>query len=287
MRACNARAETGWAGRPSTTTAASPLIRQGDKRPSEGQFRRKTEGVVGKRRRGKVLEDVPDPEHLQGQFLPPPTEKRPRPFVGRAEQQVAQRPALDDPAAVDQNDLLRQPPRLGDVVRHEDDRFAEAGVQAQKFVLNRFARAGVERAERLIHQEEVGVGGQRPGDADPLPLAARQLRRRPPAELALGQAHHFQDFRHPPADPRPRPAEQPRYSRHVRRHVQVRKQAALLDHVADGAAERLGPLTAHVPAADQHFSRRRVFEPIDQSQGGRFAAAARPQEGDDAADRDL
>ena len=104
---------------------------------------------------------MPDPQHLQGQLLPPPTEKRPRPVVGRVEQQVAERPALDNPAAIDQNDLLRQPSRLGDVVRHEDDRFAEAGVQAQKLVLNRLARARVERPERLIHEEEVGVGGQR------------------------------------------------------------------------------------------------------------------------------
>ena len=146
-------------------------VRQGDE-PVQRAVPPKDEGVVGKRRWGKVLEDVPDPEHLQGQLLPSPTEKRPHPLIGRAEQQVAERAALDDPAAIDQDDLLRQPPRLGDVVRDDDDRFAELGVQAKEIHPESFRDAGVEH--RKAHPSE-GCRGRRPapGDADPLPLAAR------------------------------------------------------------------------------------------------------------------
>ena len=38
--------------------------------------------------------------------------------------------------------------------------------------------AGIERRGRLVHQQHVGIGRQRPGDAQPLLLPAGQLQRR-------------------------------------------------------------------------------------------------------------
>ena len=48
-------------------------------------------------------------------------------------------------------------------------------VDAQNLVLQRLAGDVVHRAERLIHQQDVWGGGERPRDADPLLLPAREL----------------------------------------------------------------------------------------------------------------
>ena len=43
---------------------------------------------------------------------------------------------------------------------------------------------GVERAERLVEQQHVGLGGEGPGDGHPLAHAARQLAGEGVGELA-------------------------------------------------------------------------------------------------------
>ena len=50
-------------------------------------------------------------------------------------------------------------------------------LQAQELVLQPLAVDRVDRAERLVHQHQRRVGRQRPGHADALALAARELRR--------------------------------------------------------------------------------------------------------------
>src|SRR5262245_31210 len=50
--------------------------------------------------------------------------------------------------------------------------------QAQQFVLHHLARKGVERAERLIEQEDLRIVGKRAGDRHALFHAARQLARK-------------------------------------------------------------------------------------------------------------
>ena len=67
--------------------------------------------------------------------------------------------------------------RLVDVVGDEDDRLAQLGLQAQELVLQALAVDRVDRAERLVHEHQRRVGGERAGDADALALAAGELRR--------------------------------------------------------------------------------------------------------------
>ena len=45
----------------------------------------------------------------------------------------------------------------------------------QELVLQPVPRDRVDRAERLVHQQHRRVGGERPGHADPLALAAGEL----------------------------------------------------------------------------------------------------------------
>ncbi len=83
---------------------------------------------------------------------------------------------LLDPAAMKHGDPIGHRQRLGLVVRHVDDRHAEALVQAADLELHLLAQLLVERAERLVHQDQLRLEHQRARQRDALLLAARELR---------------------------------------------------------------------------------------------------------------
>ena len=89
---------------------------------------------------------------------------------------------LQHAAAAEHRDLVAELDRLVDVVGDEHDRLAQFALQPQDLVLQLLAHHRVDGAERLVHQQDRRVGGQRPGHADALLLAARQLGR-----VAVGQ----------------------------------------------------------------------------------------------------
>ena len=73
------------------------------------------------------------------------------------------------------DDARRQIDRLGDRMGDEADRLVGARPQFQQLLVEVVAHDLVERAERLVHQQQVGVEGQRAGDRGALLHAARQL----------------------------------------------------------------------------------------------------------------
>ena len=93
---------------------------------------------------------------------------------GGAEQLVARAALHRLPVAHDQ-DPVAEAQRLAEVVGDEDHRLADLAVQADDLVLHVAADERVERRERLVEEQHVGVAGQRPGEADALLHAARQL----------------------------------------------------------------------------------------------------------------
>jgi len=66
------------------------------------------------------------------------------------------------------DDLVAQKYRFRNAVGDEDDGFAVLLPYAQQLLLHGFAGLGVERAERLIHQQYRGTIGERAGDRDSL-----------------------------------------------------------------------------------------------------------------------
>src|SRR5664280_1575008 len=78
---------------------------------------------------------------------------------------------------------LGDPRRLLHVVGHDHDR--ERGRKLLDQVLDPLGRDRVERRARLVHQDDVRVDGDRPGDAEPLLLAAGEREPRLPAEVVL------------------------------------------------------------------------------------------------------
>ncbi len=87
-------------------------------------------------------------------------------------------------------------------------------LQAQELVLQALAVDRVDRPEGLVHQHHQRVGGERPGDADALLLAAGELRRVAVAELGV-EADQLQQLGGAGPDPVLLPAQQLRHGADV------------------------------------------------------------------------
>ena len=75
---------------------------------------------------------------------------------------------------------------------HEHDRRPGPLPDPQDLGVHPLAGHLVERAERLVHQQDRRLEGERPGDRDPLLHAARQLVRVVPGEVAeLDEVEHL------------------------------------------------------------------------------------------------
>ena len=106
---------------------------------------------------------------------------RRRQRVGRAGIERGGRPC-------EQRQAIGDAQGLAQVVGDEDGRLARAArCSARNSVLQLAARDRVERAERLVQQDERRIGGERPRDADALALAAGELVRIPAAAVLGGR----------------------------------------------------------------------------------------------------
>ena len=110
-------------------------------------------------------------------------------------------------------------------------------LEPQELVLEPVADDRVDGAERLVHEHDRRVRGERPGDADALPLAAGELAREAVAVLRRIEADEAEQLLGALLLAFLRPAQQARHGRHVLADRLVREQADLLDHVADAPAE--------------------------------------------------
>ena len=73
----------------------------------------------------------------------------------------------------------------------EDDRLLQLALQAQELVLHLAPDQRIESAERLVEEPDSGLTASAAGDADPLLLAARELRG---DAVAPAQADELDDF---------------------------------------------------------------------------------------------
>ena len=201
-----------------------------------------------------------------------------RVWMARVGEDVGGRPGLDDPPEVHDRHPVSEPRDHRELVGDEDHRQAEVAAdlleQRQELRLDR----DVERADRLVGDQQPGVDRQRAGDRHPLALAARELVRvaldAPAAQpdaleqvgrealliALLDQPVHQGRFGDGGADSQPR----------VERGVRV-----LVDHL-DRAPHRaqLGALGGeHVGAVEGHRSLVRPVEADDAPGQGRLAAA--------------
>src|SRR6478672_3837843 len=82
------------------------------------------------------------------------------------------------------DDAVAERDRLVEVVGDEEHRLLLLGPEREQLVFHQLARLDVERRERLVHQQDVGIEDERLRQADALSHAARELVRVAVAERA-------------------------------------------------------------------------------------------------------
>jgi hypothetical protein len=199
---------------------------------------------------------------------------------------LLRRAGLLDPPFVHHDDPVGQLERLLLVVGHEHAGQPHAVVQLAKPATQLLAHLGVERAERLVEQEDPGLDGERPGERHPLALAAGQL-----ARIALRQPfqlHEVQQVHDLVPDLRLRcalPARlDPQAEGHVLEDGHVPEQGVVLEYEADlPLADMAG---AGVLAVEQDGALGRELEPGDDPEQRGLARPGRAEQGDQLARAD-
>ena len=104
--------------------------------------------------------------------------------------QIFERPLLNDGAAAEKHDPVAEESGLAHVMRHQDDGLWERLKNAAEVALQLGANHGIERAERLVEQDERGIEQQRAHERDTLALVFQLKIMRSQLESADG----FQDI---------------------------------------------------------------------------------------------
>src|SRR5581483_4392516 len=159
--------------------------------------------------------------------------------------------------------------RLLLVVRHVDERDADLLLERLELDLQGLAELGVERAERLVEEQDGGVQDQGAGERHPLLLPAGELRGPPATEpLEPDERERLGDL--PPglllghvlvAEPEP----------DVLLDREVREQRVVLEHRVHVSLVRRD--LGHVDAVEQDLSLVGPLEPGDEPERGGLAAS--------------
>ena len=179
--------------------------------------------------------------------------------------------------------------RLVQIVGDEDGGLVQLGRKGHELLLELAPDQRVEGRERLVHQQDLGVRGERTGEPDPLLHPARQLAREAvlvsvevdEAEAALGDL----------------PALRLRLALHLQgegdvvAHRAVRKQRHVLEHHADVGGAQPSEIAfaerEHVPAEHVDAPGGRLDQPVDMAHHGRLARAGQPHDAEDLSARYL
>ena len=200
---------------------------------------------------------------------------------------LLRRADLFDLAVVHQHHAVGDFERFFLVVRNENAGDMQVIMQSAQPAAQLFAHLGVERAEGLVEQQNLGLDRQRAGQRNPLTLAARQLRRKAvgqPVKLYKTQKrmHFFLDLR--VAGPLGTRLDS-QTEGDVLKDRHVAKQRVVLKHEADLALTHMhigGVFTAEVNAAGV-----RGFQPGNDAQQRGLAAARGPEQRDQFARIDV
>ena len=162
-------------------------------------------------------------------------------------------------------------------MRDQHDRCSGFAPEPQQFVAHQQAGLLIERAERLVEEDQTRLQHERARDADALAHAAGQLRRIGAAET--GETHERKRLVHAAGNFRAVGAGAAQAECDVVPHVEPREGGIFLEHDPDLVGDGAGDVTAfHLDRA-----RRRRDEPRDDLEQRALAAARRPDHADELA----
>ena len=195
---------------------------------------------------------------------------------------VLRRPELGDRTGADHGYLVGDRQRLVLVVGHQDSGRPRGAQDGVHIGTHRGPEVGVERRERLVEQDDLGLDGEGAGEGHSLLLAARELVG--VAAGQAGQAYGIEQVGHLTAA---LAAGKPEGD--VRSHVEVGEKASFLGHIADPAPLR-GDVTAVVVDGGPRDGDRSLIRPLETGQNSQercLAAPGRPEHGGEGPGGDL
>ena len=159
-------------------------------------------------------------------------------------------------------------------MRDVDERHRHVVLDHLQLELHLLAQLEVERAERLVQQQDARPVDERAGERDALLLPAGELPRLPP--LGPGEPDDLEDLENASAHlvARHAPALEP--ERDVLEHVEVREEGVALEDRVDVALVRRQ--ARHLPPAEVDDPFVRLLEPADHPERRRLAAARRAEQ---------
>jgi hypothetical protein len=180
----------------------------------------------------------------------------------------------NDPAGLEQDNARGEQQGFVQIVCDEYDRLAEASSEGAEFLLKLGAGHGIERAKRLVHQQDRRIGGEGAGHANALALAAGEFAGVALREFAGVKADEAEHFLDPGGNAGGFPAFQNGNEGDIFRNREMGEETRILNDVANATAEANEIPIAGRAFLDKNFARRGVKHPIDQLKEGGLAAAA-------------
>ena len=119
----------------------------------------------------------------------------------RRAQKFSRRKNTFEFAGIHEGNAITQHQCFGDVMRDKDNGFAQRFFEFQKLMLQLRAGNGIKRAKGFIHQQNCGIGGERPRQANTLALAPGKLVRIAASILLERQSYEMLYFTHAPGGP--------------------------------------------------------------------------------------
>src|SRR5579871_5622080 len=202
--------------------------------------------------------------------------------IGRAVVELARRADLLDAAVAHDGDPVREDQRLALIMRHIDRGAAMLVVQPAELQLHGLPQLAIERAERFVHQQNIGLDDEGARERDPLLLASGELAdgaRRESIQLQQGKGAV-----HPGADFGGRDPPRPETIGDVFEDGEMGKERIALEHHADVPEASRQP--GDVASSDIDRSFRRLEMAGDQAEQRGFPRAGWPEKGEELTRRD-
>ncbi len=176
------------------------------------------------------------------------------------------------PTIFQQHQLIAEQAHLLHGVANEDHRDTALLLQPLEHMGLMDAAAPIERRERLIEQQQIRLGQQRPPQCYPLALAARKRMGRLPQQIGKTESHR-QRFG--------LPAPSPLAGRQLQiaKHRQMGEEARVLKHQSDPA--RFGQKLSILPIAPPQAIPTSAIESGDDAQQCALAAAGGAEQAED------
>ena len=198
-------------------------------------------------------------------------------IVRRFFAKIDNRTLLHDAAFVHEHDFVAEISGFGQIVRDEQRGLLQTRENFLQIFLQRGAHERIERAERLVEQQQFRRKHERAHQADALTLpagkfdriATEQIFRKScqRAQFRKSRSHFFVRF-----------SEMSRHQKNVRARGQMRKQTAFLNDVTDSAAQHVDLVRRDRSAVEFDCAGVRFDQANDEAQQRRFAATARPDQ---------